>query len=71
MDDLGSDSALRDIIIAFKNAREGYEPMMYMSRRAYEGKHFVVWNKTQQQLQEQPNQKGFFNQLPEVAISLL
>lgn len=64
---LPKDKELLDQIYYFKRMRQNYEPMSYLSRRAYEGKHFTYWNKTSQKIVETPQKKTFFNQLPEVA----
>ena len=66
-DFLGKDKELLDRIYAFKRMRENYEPLSYLSRRAYEGKHFMYWDKSDKRLAEYPNKKAVFNQLPEVA----
>jgi hypothetical protein len=64
---LGEDRDLLSILYNFKMMRENYEPMGYLSRRAYEGKHFVYWSREQQKIQEIPIKKQFFNQMPEVS----
>lgn len=63
----GKDTVLLDRLYALKRMREAYEPMFYLSRKAYEGKHFVYWNKQEQRLAEIPVKKSVFNQLPETA----
>ena len=65
--ELGTNTTLLDVIYSYKKMRESYEPHSYLSRRAYEGKHFVYWNNSLKNIQELPMKKTFFNQLPELA----
>src|SRR3990167_1163422 len=54
-------------IYRFKKMRENYEPLFYLARKAYEGKHFVAWDREQRTLTETSLKPVTFNQLPEVA----
>jgi len=65
--EVSKDTRLLDIIYSLKKVRENYEPMFYLSRKAYEGKHFVAWNRSLQTLTELPGNRSMMNQLPEVA----
>lgn len=47
--------------------RENFDPMFYLARRAYEGKHFVFWNRQLQKITEIPMRKSIYNQLPEIS----
>ena len=64
---LGNNKDLLSLIYSYKQMRENYEPLSYLSRRAYEGKHFIFWDRDQRQIQEIPIKKTFFNQMPEVS----
>lgn len=63
----GKDTRLLDRIYHLRRMRQEYEPMFYMARQAYEGKHFVYWSKETQRLSEVPQKKSVFNQIPEVS----
>jgi len=60
---------LLDIIYEYKKIRENHEPIGYLSRRAYEGNHFVRWNKELQKIvSDAPVRK--INALPEIATQV-
>lgn len=61
-----TDQVLLDYAYSMKQMREGYEPQAYLSRRAYEGKHFTYWNKNLKQLVEIPQKKSVPTTLPEI-----
>lgn len=50
----------------FKKLRESHEPIGYLSRKAYEGYHFVYWNRELGRLVSLPPSKNIFN-LPEIS----
>ena len=59
---------LLDRIYDYKKLREAHEPIMYLSRKAYEGKHFVGWDRNLNQIVETPRTKRSFPmELPETA----
>lgn len=61
------DKGLLDKIYDLKKMREPFEPDMYMARKAYDGEHFMVWNKELQKLAPIHKQSKTFNQLPELS----
>lgn len=65
--EISKNQSLLDMIYSLKKIRENYEPMFYLSRKAYEGKHFVAWNKNLQSITEIPTSRTIINQLPEVS----
>lgn len=50
----------------FKKLRETHEPVGYLSRKAYEGYHFVYWNRVLGRLVNLPPSRNIFN-LPEIS----
>lgn len=64
---ISTNKQLLDMVYSLKRIRETSEPVFYMSRKAYEGKHFVVWNRDAKQLTELPVKKNIFNPVPELS----
>ena len=60
---------LLETIYYLKKQRENYEPIFYLSRKAYDGKYFVVWNKISKQIEDKPivNKLYGLQELPEIA----
>jgi len=60
---------LLETIYYLKKQRENYEPIFYLSRKAYDGKYFVVWNRVSKQIEDKPivNKLYGLQELPEVA----
>lgn len=61
------DQSLLDKVYDLKKQREPFEPDMYMARKAYDGEHFMVWNRELQKLAPIHKQSKTFNQLPELS----
>lgn len=64
-----SPQELLDLIYDYKRMRENFEPMSYMSRKAYEGNHFVYWDKELKKISTLPIKQAasMFNELPEIS----
>jgi len=60
---------LLDAIYYLKKMRENYEPIFYLSRKAYDGKYFVVWDRVSRQIIDKPitNKLYGIQELPEIA----
>lgn len=61
------DQSLLDKVYDLKKQREPFEPDMYMARKAYDGEHFMAWNKELQKLAPINKRSKNFNQLPELS----
>lgn len=61
------DQGLLDKIYDLKKMREPFEPDMYQARKAYDGEHFMVWNRELQKLAPIHRNSKTFNQLPEMS----
>jgi len=66
---MDEDKNLLDTIYYLKKQRENYEPIFYLSRKAYDGKYFVVWDRTARQIIDKPviNKLYGLQELPEIA----
>jgi hypothetical protein len=60
---------LLETIYYLKKQRENYEPIFYLSRKAYDGKYFVVWDRSSRQIVDKPviNKLYSIQELPEIA----